>query len=110
MYIFFVSDAEMSALAGTSATTATPTNTVGNLVNKYTPHYADEILPFDITLTMANEYGNMSTMVIYGVEILNEGSGFSTDTVVTEKAYTYVARRIESLQPSDGSHAFASSW
>lgn len=60
----------------------------------------------------ANEYGNKACMVIYGVEFINEGSGFSTDTVVTEKAYTYVARRIEPLRSLTGKNPqdFASSW
>ena len=60
----------------------------------------------------ANEYGNASMMVIYGVEIINEGSGFSADTNVTEKAYTYMARRIESMKSiGEGeSFSFASSW
>lgn len=50
-------------------------------------------------------------MTIYGVEIINEGSGFSTDTMVAEKAYTYMARRIEPMQDvTDQSIAFASSW
>lgn len=63
------------------------------------PHYADEIPPFDITISFANEYGQKAVMVIYGVEILNEGSGFSIDSIITEKACTFVARRIDSMEP-----------
>ena len=51
---------------------------VGNTNNLVTdeakPKYADEILPFDITISLANEYGNKAVTVIYGVEILNEGT------------------------------------
>lgn len=63
------------------------------------PYYVDEIPPFDITISFANEYGQKAVMVIYGVEILNEGSGFSIDTIITEKACTFVARRLESMKP-----------
>lgn len=61
--------------------------------------YADEIPPFDITVTFANEYGQTSSLVIYGVEILNEGVGFSIDSVTTEKACTFVARKIDHMKP-----------
>lgn len=50
-------------------------------------------------------------MVIYGVEIMNEGAGFSTDAMVSEKAYTYMARRIESMKSiEDNKFSYASSW
>jgi hypothetical protein len=39
------------------------------------PWYSDQILPFDITLAGASELGAATAMKIYGVEILNEGSG-----------------------------------
>ena len=60
-------------------------------------HYADEIPPFDITITFANEYGNASTMTIYGVEITNEGMGLSVDDITTEKAMSFVARSIDDM-------------
>lgn len=102
-------DNQMSGLISKSVTGGEETS---NFVDTYVPHYADEIPPFDITLCLNNEYGNRATMVIYGVEILNEGSGFSTDTMVTEKAYTYVARRIKPITSlgRTGSPNFASSW
>ena len=59
-----------------------------------TVFYDDEVPPFDITISMQNEYGNGAYLVLYGVEILNEGTGFSIDSVVTEKACTFVARKV----------------
>ncbi len=41
------------------------------------PWYSDQILPFDITLAGASELGAATAMKIFGVEILNEGSGVS---------------------------------
>ena len=59
-----------------------------------TPWYSDQIPPFDVTLSAANEYGAVSVMRIYGVEILNEGYGISIDDIVSEQQYTYVCRGI----------------
>lgn len=41
-------------------------------------------MPFDITITAANEYGQMAVQRVYGVEILNSGSGLSVDDIVNE--------------------------
>ena len=64
-----------------------------------TPHYADEVPPFDVTISFVNKYGQKACMVIYGCEILNEGSGFSIDTIISEKACTFVARRLDPMVP-----------
>lgn len=69
----------------------------GNVGDNYmaaTPFYVDQILPFDVTIVAANEYGQASAMRIYGCEILNEGSGFSIDDIVIENQMTYVCRTI----------------
>ena len=55
------------------------------------PSYSDQILPFDITLAGTNENGAATCMKIFGVEILNEGSGISIDDAVTEMQATFVA-------------------
>jgi hypothetical protein len=62
------------------------------------PWYSDQILPFDITLAGTNEQGAATTMKIFGVEILNEGSGVSIDDAVTEMQATFVARFVEPWQ------------
>ena len=110
-------DAQMSNLAtaggcGDPSNTGKAGGTVSNLVSKYAPIYADEILPFDITITFANEYGQKSVLVIYGVELLNEGSGFSVDSVSTDKAYTFVARKIDYMKAlhGDDDHEISATW
>lgn len=99
-------DAQMSGYATQGNTTPNQDGTTGgkvsDLVTKTAPKYADELLPFDITITFANEYGQKAVLVIYGVELINEGGGFSIDSVSTEKAYTFVARRIDSMKALDG--------
>ena len=56
--------------------------------------YVDQILPFDVVIVAANEYGNQAQMRLFGCEILNEGSGFSIDDMVIENQMTYVCRTI----------------
>ena len=109
-------DAQMSnyATGGSSEpnSNGTTDGTVSDLVGIYQPVYADEILPFDITITFANEYGQRAVLVIYGVELLNEGSGYSNDSVSTEKAYTFVARRIDYMKSlnGDANASISASW
>lgn len=90
---------ENTGLAGDYLASQNAEEVTENVVETAEPYYADEIPPFDITISFANEYGQKAYMVIYGVEILNEGSGYSIDSIITEKACTFVARRIESMTP-----------
>lgn len=59
--------------------------------------YADTLPPFDITLTFASEYGHTAFQKIYDVEILNESSGASVDTVIMARQVTWIARRLSPL-------------
>ena len=59
--------------------------------------YADTLPPFDITLTFASEYGHTAFQKIYDVDILNESSGASVDTVVMARQVTWIARRLSPL-------------
>lgn len=95
-------DSQMSDFAAVGSQTGTNIGNTSSLVSKYQPIYADEILPFDITISFANEYGQRAVLTIYGVELLNEGSGYSIDSVTTEKAYTFVARKIDYMKSLDG--------
>lgn len=72
-----------------------PINSVSGFKSEAAPWYSDQILPFDITLAGTNEVGAATTMKIFGVEILNEGSGVSIDDAVTEMQATFVARLVE---------------
>ena len=83
---------------GAGVTGQTPSDLVKEDVK---PKYADELLPFDITITFANEYGNKAVTVLYGVELLNEGTGYSIDSPTSEKAYTFVCRSIDAMKEID---------
>jgi len=65
---------------------------IGSIISR--PMYADQLLPFDVTLSSANEYGKGSVMRIIGLEILNEGSGMSIDDTSNEIQMTYLARLV----------------
>jgi hypothetical protein len=57
----------------------------------------DQIPAFNIIITCNNEYGDVATMGIYGVRIVNEGTTFSIDDMITEQTNTYVASDIDML-------------
>jgi hypothetical protein len=83
-----VRDMGPSIASTINAMDARTVNQVGATSELATPWYSDQILPFDITLSGANEYGAMCSAKIFGVEILNEGSGVSIDDAVTEMQAT----------------------
>lgn len=56
---------------------------------------ADEIPPFNITMSFVNEYGFDSRMVLYGVRLMNEGQVMSTNDIYIENTYQFVATDIE---------------
>lgn len=72
--------------------------------------YPDQIPPFDVVLTAANEYGQVAQMSIRGVEILNEGSGMSIDDIVTEQSMTFVAREINPWRASETDIDSSADW
>lgn len=75
---------------------------------EYDPNYeflADELPPFDITVSFANEYGARSRMVLYGVRLVNEGQVMSINDIYTENTYQFVAIDIEYMKESDGSYS-----
>jgi hypothetical protein len=67
--------------------------------------FADQIPPFDVTITLVNEEGHAATATIYQVTLVNEGWGFTLDDLTSETAYTYVARGIQPLTPLSESPA-----
>lgn len=82
---------------GLEALDSTSTFSASDVSASYTATaawYVDQLPPFDVVIVAANEYGNAAQMRIYGVEILNEGTGFSIDDMVIENQMTYVCRTI----------------
>lgn len=61
----------------------------------------DELPPFDITISYANEYGHASRMRLYGVRLINEGQVMSINDIYTENTYQFVATGLEPLSKED---------
>jgi hypothetical protein len=72
-------------------------SSVGATSEEVQPWYSDQVLPFDVTLAGANEYGAMACAKIFGLELLNEGSGISIDDAVTEMQATFVTRGVDPM-------------
>lgn len=85
-------------MTGNTDSSGSSSDTAKSVASKATIRYSDEVPPFDITISFANEYGQKAVQVIYGVELLNEGVGYSMDNVVSEKACTFVARAMDYLK------------
>jgi hypothetical protein len=66
-------------------------STVGGDQIAAVPWFPDQIPPFDVVLSAANEYGAMAIMKILGLELMNSGYGVSVDDIVSEHSYTLVA-------------------
>ncbi len=67
---------------------------LSELAHQTKSFFSDQVLPFDVTLAAANEYGALAVMRIYGCEILNEGYGVSIDDIVSEQQMSYIARSL----------------
>lgn len=72
-----------------------------NITDFFVPEYTDQLMPFNITITMANESGSRAGMEIYGVQMQSEGSGYSIDDIISAKAYKFVARKIKPVTRRD---------
>ena len=54
--------------------------------------HVDELPPFDIIISAANEAGNTGKLILYGVDISQEGMTLSIEDLYTEVVYQYTAR------------------
>lgn len=59
--------------------------------------YVDQIPPFDITITMANDAGLTTSMRIRYVQLWSEATGFTIDDLVVEKTCNFIAFSIDPL-------------
>jgi hypothetical protein len=82
-----------------AANSESPITNVGDDQTVAIPFYADQIPPFDIVLSAANEQGTLAILKILGVELLNSGFGISIDDIVAEHSYTFVARTVQPWTP-----------
>jgi len=62
----------------------------------------DELPPFQITISAANEYGFAARQALYGIRIVNEGQVISTNDIYTENTYQFVATDLDYLTECTG--------
>ena len=84
--------------AATEAALYAETETPG-FVQMSRVQHLDQLPPFTIGINFANEYGQLAHLEIYGVEILNSGTGMSIDDIVTEQAVSFIARDVTPITP-----------
>jgi hypothetical protein len=60
---------------------------------------ADELPPFDVTITLANEYGNAAVAKIYGIQIVTSGKVMGIDEIQIEDQMSYMALGYEEIYP-----------
>lgn len=66
---------------------------------------ADELPPFDIYITMGNEYGASARLNIYGLTVVDEGQVMSVEDLFTENQWSFMARNID-LQDEIGAEQY----
>lgn len=64
----------------------------------YSSHLMDQIPPLDISISFANEYGNLSWMAVLGVEFMNEGLVMSIEDLFLEGTTQYIARDFDPIR------------
>ena len=66
--------------------------------NPTTTAILDQIPPFDITISFANELGQVSRMSIYGAEFVSQGQTMSVEDLLLENVVQYVARDYDPMR------------
>lgn len=61
---------------------------------------ADEIPPFDVTITFLNEMGQSSQLSLYGVYLISEGQTMSIEDMITENTMEFIAMDIDVMKPN----------
>ena len=61
--------------------------------------YTDMLPPFNVNLAMVDTQGAAAAMSLIGVEIMNEGGGYTVDDLTNQTAYTFVAKALRPLIP-----------
>lgn len=61
----------------------------------------DEMPMFDITISMANEFGSKSKMSLYGISTYTEGMNLGIDNMITNNVYEFYALDIDPIHRLD---------
>lgn len=61
--------------------------------------FVDQIPPFNVIISAINEAGVYATRSVIGVTLVNYGTTYSIDDLMTESQYTYVAMGVTPFMP-----------
>jgi hypothetical protein len=64
----------------------------------------DQLPPLDFILVFSNEYGDVSRLIIAGVEFLNEGQVHSVSDLITENSVNYIAQDVYPMEYLNDKH------
>lgn len=59
----------------------------------------DQLPPFDIIIHFVNEYGHSAEMVLFGIELHQEGQTMSIQDIITENVMQFTAQHIAIMRP-----------
>ena len=68
----------------------------------------DQLPKFDLVISMANEYGVVSEMALYGVDIISTGQVMSAENLITEQTVQYTAQYMKVMRPGGYTNSFTS--
>tara|TARA_R110002110_G_scaffold12647_4_gene59811 strand:- start:529 stop:1302 length:774 start_codon:yes stop_codon:yes gene_type:complete len=70
-----------------------------SLLDSGTSAFVDQLPPFTVVITAANELGGIARQIVSGITLVNYGVTYSIDDIYTETTYTYVATDVTALLP-----------
>jgi hypothetical protein len=68
------------------------TKSSGDIDREISSLLPDQIPPLDLIILFANEYGQLSELRLFGVEILSDGATYSIEDLLSENIMQFVAR------------------
>ena len=72
-----------------------------SLLDSGTSIVTDQLPPFTVVITAANELGGVARQIVSGITLVNYGVTYSVDDIYTETTYTYVATDVTALLPDN---------
>jgi hypothetical protein len=85
---------EESTQEGRPSLAGTVTGSADSMGEISKAFYADQLPPFDVTISALNEMGVAAKCVIHGVELMNEGWGMGIEDRQADMQTTYLARAV----------------
>lgn len=70
----------------------------------------DEMPLFDVTISMANEFGSRSKMSLYGVSTYTEGTMMGINDIVTQNVYEFYALDIDPMHRTNEEIPLRTGW